>query len=766
MGPGFSETIIIADTNPIRFEKFCRAICERSEQLTFVPTSFNYDQGRDARSIAPSKGSHRAVLCITLNQDIDAKVEADLRTVSSKSHPDRLVYCCSQPLTEHRIDKIGKSIRRFLPKESIQVLSSIQLAALAEKYPEVLPEHYPGEIQLIRSRLLDFEHGTETTENRGLRLALIAFGSEDAITLRRDVSCRAVLEVLCAQPDKATEAEIADRLSSDLRLPKILDLQYIQMVLKHLEDNRWATWHSGSWKITKAGSEIARSVPVEAARALLNGRTVVRTAIEALIGLRLTDSQFETIWTTLLDVFTDLFYSNGIAVITAINEFIASKDEGVGDGTSLEKLIEEGAARIRSQTSNQELGEDIEQAIRDVFTERSGPAFEWLTRVCERFVALCALGLETSSSAEVRQTLARYRPVLDSDIVITVLCVGEPTYKGTREILSRFLRLGGQILVSPPVLEEVAYHAHISEKDFRGTLELAGHLTATEVARYTENAFVRAFYTLTHDVKRWAFYKSQFVGGSPRDYSKILGNLQDELMVQVLPAKYDQELADNISEYLHVLAQRYGKPELVYHEDVGKAGRDAQILASIAAARQAQRETGSDKSVILLSSSSRLRHADRKFRDVLGLPESVVPLRALAYMMSLVPDIGLGAGTLRQALFDFGETAHLTDVQRLALRVIKASGTFDVPWAKRRRLREELEAVIRRDAEKRGVSPEVVTRQFLAADASIRPGKLILDALSEIAAKDNRQEELFQAKSTIRKLEEQVEALNEALSQR
>jgi hypothetical protein len=56
----------------------------------------------------------------------------------------------------------------------------------------------------------------------------------------------------------------------------------------------------------------------------------------------------------------------------------------------------------------------------------------------------------------------------------------------------------------------------------------------------------------------------------------------------------------------------------------------------------------------------------------MGLPESVVPLRALAYMMSLVPGIGMGAGTLRQALFDFGETARLSDVQRLALRVIKA----------------------------------------------------------------------------------------------
>jgi hypothetical protein len=77
-----------------------------------------------------------------------------------------------------------------------------------------------------------------------------------------------------------------------------------------------------------------------------------------------------------------------------------------------------------------------------------------------------------------------------------------------------------------------------------------------------------------------------------------------------------------------------------------------------------------------------------------------------------------------------------------------------------------LEAVIRKDAEKRNVSPGFVTERFLAADASVKPGQLILDALSEIAAKDNRQEELFEAKRTIRKLEEQVEALHDVLSKK
>jgi len=54
-----------------------------------------------------------------------------------------------------------------------------------------------------------------------------------------------------------------------------------------------------------------------------------------------------------------------------------------------------------------------------MFMHPSGPAFEWLSRVCERFVALCALGLETHSGDEIRRVLRDYQLVLDTDIVLT-----------------------------------------------------------------------------------------------------------------------------------------------------------------------------------------------------------------------------------------------------------------------------------------------------------------------------------------------------------
>ncbi len=74
MLPGIAEFILNAETNFARFEKFAAAICGRSEDVTFVPTSQTYDRGRDGRSMGRSRGTHANVICATLNTELDDKV--------------------------------------------------------------------------------------------------------------------------------------------------------------------------------------------------------------------------------------------------------------------------------------------------------------------------------------------------------------------------------------------------------------------------------------------------------------------------------------------------------------------------------------------------------------------------------------------------------------------------------------------------------------------------------------------------------------------
>src|SRR5437016_2766895 len=139
----FIQPIIVAESNYIRFEKFCAELMSKEEGTTFVPTSATYDQGRDARAMGPSRASHWGIVCATLNQNIDQKIRLDLRTVARTTKPDRLMYCCAQPLTERRVDQLTAVIRKELdPKCSVQVFGALQLAAIAQKHTDIFQAYY------------------------------------------------------------------------------------------------------------------------------------------------------------------------------------------------------------------------------------------------------------------------------------------------------------------------------------------------------------------------------------------------------------------------------------------------------------------------------------------------------------------------------------------------------------------------------------------------------------------------------------------------
>lgn len=769
--PGIAQIIIQSETNPVRFENFCRGLYQKAEGMTLVPTSSNYDRGRDAKSIGRSTGTHRGIICCSLDQDPDAKVERDLETVQSTTVPELLVYCSSQGLTEHHSDQIARYIRdRLAPSTSVVVLGSKALADLAERFPAVLEQFYPAEIKAIENSLLSPLKAGETAETRGLRLALVAFCSEDAKTLRRVISQRAVMEILRA-PAHLTPADIAQNLSVELGLPKPIIPQFIESVLTALRDDGLVTGKQEGWSLTDRGREELEKYPLEGARELLAGRAVIRTGLEELTGVTLAESHFETVWATLLDSLSHLFYSNGLAVIQAIDRLLSPKGGTPGFGPNLEKLMEDTARRVGQTAAGADLAESLEQAILDIFSERRGAAFDWLSRISERFVALCALGLESTSAEEIRRSVLRNRIVLDSDIVLTLLCEGEPEHETATELLNRYRRLGGRFLLASPVLEEVAYHAWISEKDFRETHSLLGKLSGQDQGRYVANAFVRAFHRLVRDAsdgKKWPLYIKQFRGNAPSDFSNLLASLQPQLGADMLPVGYDQDTEARITDSLKasVAGAKRVDPTMLDTDDLIKLERDGKLIASIASVRANLRRAGDTSSVVLLSSSTRLRRIDERFRNVLGEPPAVISLSAFSYLLSLIPDVQLGLNTLRRALFEFGEMAHLSDVNRVALRVIKAQGDYDLPWARRGMLEKQLDSVIMLEAKKRDMRPQALREQFSTGDQAARPAELIITALEQMAISDAKSIELQQAKRKIRDLEETVAALKSRLNTR
>lgn len=187
MIPNVAEIILESERSPIRFENFCIELLTQVEGIQFVPTSTNYDRSRDGRAASPT----RAFLGATTEKErkLDAKVRQD-STGLAKSNPHRVAYCISTKLTEHRLDELEKIVRKILkPSCSVTMYSAIQLAALAhqDRYEPIFRKHYRSELDAIESRLRGLERD-QKTDDKGLRLAVLAFASADARNLKETLA--------------------------------------------------------------------------------------------------------------------------------------------------------------------------------------------------------------------------------------------------------------------------------------------------------------------------------------------------------------------------------------------------------------------------------------------------------------------------------------------------------------------------------------------------------------------------------------------------
>jgi hypothetical protein len=769
MLPGIAKIIIEADINSIRFEHFCADLCSEIFGVTLLQTSRNYDLGVDARSAVTTNRSGKqvydTVLHASLQQTLDTKVEKDIVRMAQASDARAIIYCSSQPLTELQVNRLITQIRELHRSvKSVSVLGSVQLSPFAEdKCREIFEKNYIGEISTLEARLLPTPQTTEKAEHRGLRLALIAFGSEDSEALRLSLLKSSILEALRVR--KMQEGEILAVIGKGLGLAGRLRPQLLAEPLVALLEEKLITATKGAYSLTESGLESIRKSTVSAAKDLFEGRNIIRTSLEELTGVKIDEKGFTPIWEILLDFLSELFYTKGFQVICAINSvFDREKTHAAIDKGSLDAMIERGAERIAALYKDARSAERMKQAIIDTFAEHSGKAFEWLAAICERFVALCALGLETSSAEELKLILARYRIVLDSNILLDILCEGEPGHKAALEVFHAWRRIGGTIYVAVPVLDEVAHHAWISDVDFGQTEHLFGKLYGQEKLRYIKNAFVRAYHTLERNPLRWKMYIGQYRGKYPEDHGNILRILRNKFGVEMLTTACQPETKAKMAEFFVELfaASNKGNSHALSRTEIGKAERDGELFACIAEARTNLGKSGSDDVVVLVSSSAKMVRADGKFRNILGQPDAVLSMGAVSYLISLVPELAVGLATLRQVLFEFGERVILSDEQRIALRIIKASGEYDVPWAERTMLQQHLGDSVTKEAKRRGVSPDEVTRRITVPnEGDDTPARMILESVRALAVESATEERLVAANKQIKSLEERLEGLRD-----
>lgn len=752
MYESLAELIIQNEKSDYRFERYSLAAIGREEGVTFLPTSQSWDLARDGRATGRGRGSHANVLCATLNENLDAKSEADLTRLTALASPDRIAYCSSQKLSEERADLITASLRRHAPNGSIIVYGAKQLATLAAGDRQTFENFYGAEMQDIRSMI--FSENPSGPASAGLRLALLTYGSAEGAMLRDEVLRATLLDRLSPTEPQSIQS-ISSSFSQDIGLQRVLPDVYLQAALRSAREAGLVERVSAGWLLTQEGAKVQAELPFRGAEQLLEGRQIIRASLERLIGKSFTNRQYAQLWSSFIDAASGIFHANGLEIIRGVNEILSGSPDKERP-PNLRKELEKSLKGVVSVITTDELRGQALTGLLDLFTERDGPAFEWLTRVSERFVTLCALGLERQTGTALRETLTAQRVVLDSDIIIDYLCAAEPDHETSRDLLVNWMNIGGKILVSPIILEEVAHNAWISDRDFRATETLLGKLKKWELTRYIKNPFVRTYHSCERSPSRWQMFVGQYRGNAPGDYSKILALLRQRLKVELLPTSFDERLADRITNYVKRLPI-LTEPDEEYLEDVlYKVDRDGKLLATMAAARAIEQAAGFEDPMVLLSSSIALKAAEAKFESDFGGSQLVLNRRSFSYLLASVPQVSLGADTLRRALFAFGTHGKLKSDGLRAMRLIRATGEVEFAWAERVTLRKELSLCMRREADRRGITKRKMEALFMSNRDPDTTAHLVVEAAKALATPTRTQTELENARKRIKDLEEKL----------
>jgi len=768
--PGIVKSVLEAEYSYLRFEKLCLDLFYAAEGIELSPTSLTHDAGRDGRALLLRLTPSRPVLCATITSDIDDKVTHDAIRLAQTTKSDEIIYCLSKSITEIKCDSIEARIRELYPEaKSVRVFGQIQILRLIEHNEQVFQKLYLAEIRNIERALLFKDETTPDIAEFGLRLALCTQVGNEATVLRKEITKCLILNTLSEQ-GSLKSTQISNTITHMLHLPQTISQEYISGVLEQFTKDGLVSIDNDLITLTDSAQDYLASLSERAGVTLLEGRKYIREALQELTGNKFADLHFDKIWEVFQDGISQLFYSHGLHIIRMVRSVLDNKSHSVFKEQDYLPL-EEFADRISKLVTHPAQAREIRQAVIDIFTEKDNPAFQWLTQLCSIFVMMCSLGLESLSSEQIIKTLSNYHLVPDSDIIISFLCEGEPNHEDVDRIIKGWKAVSGNIHLARPVLEEVAYHAWISDYDYAFFESDLDELSEEKAKYVIENAFVRTFKKVAGQLtarKYWTRYINQYKGKTAKDYSRIYQILHEELKFEMLPdSKFDSESLDKqLKAYMIQRVSNYTsiEPKNLDYRVLSKIERDIEIILAVHSERKKQLQSMELTTTCIISSANLLRDADFKFRKVFGEPEMVLSTAAVAFLLTLSPQVQMSFGTLRSVLFDTGLATRLNPAQRYAYRIITTSLERDLPWAKRVTLQRELTEVLLQDARAMAQPLSKLQDRFSRARDQGYVAKVTAEVIDRLALTPKSRQELIETKLKLSKAEAELETLKQSTS--
>jgi hypothetical protein len=666
-------------------------------------------------------------------------------------------------LTEHRITLLETALAQHIDgKFPITVLGATQLVEAVSSNPGAIERYYAAEITgALRAISSD---PSDESEVHGLRLALIAAAGDNSSEIRQKLYQGGLLTLL-RDGTARSAAVCAKALSDELHLHYVISDAAVRPHLALLVAAGHVESSGQLYRLTPSGAKTAEELHTQAAERFLGGRLAVRKSLEQSIGEKLDEDSFSRIWALFEERIAAHFHARGVAMVAEVSLLL---DEPVGEPVSGAQspmsFLEELANSVAGTATHPQRREELRQAVVDLFSDRTSGATEWLVKVAASFVACCALGLEHTTATALARLFARTTLVLDSDVALSLLGEGEPEHQSVQAIVSKWTKVGGKVLIAEPVLEEVAYHAHIAQHDF----DQVSHLlpgTPEDRLHLVENAFVRSFAehmaTSSTTLRHWGRFIGQYRGHRPYDWSPVAGHLRTEYSIGALPHRSAEfePLELEVKKFLVRAAENRGYSGKSVRD---KASRDARLYAQIVQYLHTIRAADSGATCLLVSSAHRLMEAEDEFQES-GEQQIVVPISTVLHLLSLLPQVSLGLSAMKAFLFEDRRPGFSSDLERTILRLVKTSGEVSMPWAKRGALMRQVRDRLLSDARQQGrnlpadANTSPLERAALSDVNRPRMIEILAESLDKVAVRTKTEDENTRLRRENEKLKKQLE---------
>lgn len=709
-----ANQILRHEINAFRFERFCLDLFSAIDGVQYSPTSVSWDLGIDGRTDETSRVGVDSVLCASLVSRVSDKAGNDIGRCLTSVSPKNLRFCSSQAMSEHARTGIEAELRRrFESIESLRLAGLEQIVAYSSSNPDTFLRWYGADVANIRDLLASGDGDSESDARAGLRVALTTQLDGDLSGLRRRTLEALILDSLEAGGGELSQNSLASAVSQRLHLGRAIAPAYLTEAVEVLATAGQVSREADLVVVTAEGKSAIEERAATGIETTTRGRSLLTQSMRATTGITLSPQDESSLWQIVSDNLAVLFFEQGIDITNAIGSLLRAS--GVErESKPLRDGIDEIASRIAGLFQG-ESGEILAQGFVDVSLDRESDWFKWMGDVAVAYVAMCSLGLEPKSQTEVRERVIRIRLILDTDVALSLLAESEPNHAVVSDLVKRWNEVGGQVLITRSVCEEVAYHAWISEVEMRQMFDQLLHLDGLEARQLLNNVFVRSFRRKAIDGevkprrKWWHQYVSAFRGKTERDPTNVLLELKDrgvfETQAEPLTSEGLKTWGKQINE------QRLGASGL---RSVERARRiadlsavDAQLLYTIEC--QQSGESSDTGHPVLVSSSTLLRSVASLRRKPNSL-DLVVPIGVVAFLVSLLPGVRFGLAGLQKTIYSPGFQEPLPPLERIALRVARQSDEYSVSYSSRRVLRRHLDTSIAKEAAQRGQAREKVER--------------------------------------------------------